>query len=126
MHTKQFPFPLTCKKCSRNNYIHTTSGVTYITDIAVGKLHGHDKPLLPKLKPEEAVKTLSHVSSSIPRNQPQLVTNVPITRGMGRAGLKRKVTGTNPFPKPKVIFQSPQIQRPTVHSLKLQSLKTQK
>ena len=46
-------------------------------------------------------------------NHPQLVTNIPIRRGLGRLGLRRKVPGTNPLLKPKVFSQSHKIQRPT-------------
>ena len=53
-------------------------------------------------------------------NQPQLVTDIQIKRGLGRASLRRKAPGTDPLLKPKVFLQSPQIQRPTLPSQKLQ------
>ena len=52
--------------------------------------------------------------------QAQLLTNVLIRRGLGRAGLRRKVPGTNPLLKPKVFSQLPQIQRSTLPSQKPQ------
>ena len=42
-------------------------------------------------------------------NQTQIFTNVPIRRGVGRAGLRRKVQGTNPLLKQKVFSQSSQM-----------------
>ena len=47
-------------------------------------------------------------------NQLQLVTNVPIRRGMGRAVFRRKVPGTNSLLKQQVYSQSLQIQRLTL------------
>ena len=44
----------------------------------------------------------------------------PSKRGLGRAGLKRKVPGTNPLLKQIVFSQSPQIQRATFSSQKPQ------
>ena len=49
-------------------------------------------------------------------SQQQLVMHIPIRRGMGRAGLRRKVPGTNPLLKPKLLSQSPQIERPILPS----------
>ena len=56
--------------------------------------------------------------------QPQLVTNVPIGRLL-RAVLRLKVPGTNELLKSEVFSQSPQIQRPTLPSLKLQTSSTE-
>ena len=66
-------------------------------------MHGHDKPLPPHLKPEKAPKILSQLPSGATMNQLQLVTNISIRRGLGRAGLRRKAPGTHPLLKPKIF-----------------------
>ena len=81
-----------------------------------GKVHGYDEPLLPHMKPEKMAKILSQLPSRIPMNQPHIVKNIPIRKGLGRTGLRKKVPGKNPLLKPKVFSQYPQIQRPTLHS----------
>ena len=53
-------------------------------------------------------------------NHPQLVTNIPIRRGFGIASLRRKVQDTHTLLKPEIFSQSPQVQRPTLHSQKSQ------
>ena len=68
-------------------YILTRSGEQK-AGINVGKLHGHNKPLVSHQKPEKAAQILAQLPSSIAINQAQLVPNVPIRRGVGRAGLK--------------------------------------
>ena len=45
------------------------------------------------MKPEEAAKIISQLPSSTPMNQLQLVTNIPIRRGLGKTGLRRKLPG---------------------------------
>ena len=73
-------------------------------DTTLGKTDGHDKSLQPHLKPENAAKILSQLPISATYiNQPQIVSNVPMRREVGRAGLRRKVSGTNLFFKPKVF-----------------------
>ena len=72
--------------------------------ITVGKIHEHDKSLLPHLKPEKTAKILSQLlSKTASPNQPQIPTNVPITRRERTAGLRRKVPGTNPLLTPEVF-----------------------
>ena len=90
-------------------YIQTRSGAKK-EGFTVGKIHEHDKSLLPHLKPEKAAKILSQFSNNtaLP-NHPQIPTNVPISRRVGRAGLRSKVPGTKAQLKPKVFSQSPQI-----------------
>ena len=115
---KSFPFLLISKKVLQEKYhIHTRSGVQK-TCIIVCKIHGYDKILLPLLKPEKAAKILAKLPGSTPMNQPQLVKRIPIRRGLGRTGLRRKVTGLNLLVKPSVFFQSLQIQKPTLPSQK--------
>ena len=83
-------------------YIQTRSG-TQKADITVEEIHGHNKSLLPYLKPEKAAKILSQLLEVLSINQPQIPTNIPIRRPVGRAGFRRKVPGTNPLLKPKVF-----------------------
>ena len=105
-------------------YIYTRSGVLK-AEVTAGKVHGHYKPLLPHMKPEKAAKILSQLCSGTNMNQTKWVTNIHITRQLGRAGLRRKVPGTWPLLKPHIFSQSPQIHRPTLPSQnhKLQSHK---
>ena len=44
-------------------------------------------------------KILAWLPSSSPVKQPELVTNVPIKRGLERVGLRQKLPDTNPLPK---------------------------
>ena len=123
---KAFLYLFICKHYYKKNIIQTRSGAQR-AGLTVGKRHGHDKSLLPNLKPQKAAKILSLLPSSTSSiNQPQIITNVPIRRGVGRAGLKRKVQCTNPLLKPKVFSKSPKIQRPTLPSQNLQIPSTQR
>ena len=53
-------------------------------------------------------------------NKPQLAKIIPIRKGVGRTGLKRKVPSRNALLKPKVFSQSHHIQRPKLPSQKPQ------
>ena len=66
------------------------------------------------LNQKTTVKILSQLPSISPMNGPQLVANIHIRRGLVKACLRRKVPGTHPLLKPRVILQSPQIHRPTL------------
>ena len=48
--------------------------------ITEGKVHGHDKTLLPHIKPEETAKVISNIPSSSDMAKPHLVTNLPFRR----------------------------------------------
>ena len=76
-----------------NYYINTRSGAQK-AGITVGKVHGHDKPLLPHMKPEKVGRIISMLPRSSPLNQSQLVTNILIRRALGGAEFKMKVPGT--------------------------------
>ena len=80
-------------------YIQTRSG-TQKAGITVGKIYGHGKSSLSCQNPEKAAKILSQLPSSTTSiNQPKIPTNVPIRRGVGRAGLRKKVPDSNPLIK---------------------------
>ena len=55
------------------------------------------------MEPEKTAKILSHLASSTPINYLQLGTIIAIRKGLGRAGLRRKIPGTNSSFKPKVF-----------------------
>ena len=78
------PISFDLQEVLKEKYIQSRSG-TQKSGITVRKIHGHDKSLLPNLKPEKAAKIVPQLPS-IPStiNQPQIVTNVPIRRGVGR------------------------------------------
>ena len=78
-------------------------------------VHGQDKPLLPHMK-QKRQKIIFQVSNGTPMSQAQVVTDLPIIKGLGRAGLRRKVPDTQQLLKPKLFSQSPQIQRPALPS----------
>ena len=111
----------------QEKYYIQTSSIAQKEDITAGKIHGHDRFLLPHLQPEKAAKILSQLpSNTASPNQPLISTNAPTGRGVGRASLRRKVPGTNPLLKPNTFSQSPQIQRPTLPSQNLQIPSTQR
>ena len=90
-----------------------TVGTIQKVSITVGKIHGHDKFLLPYLKPEKAAKILSELPSyTTSINQQQRLANISIRRGVGKTGVIMKTPGINPLLKPKVCLQSHHIQRP--------------
>ena len=68
------------------------------------------------MKPKPSAEILSQLPIGMPMNQPQLATNIPINRGLGRAALRRKVPHKYPLLKLKESSQSLQIQRPILPS----------
>ena len=68
--------------------INTRSGA-HKAGTTVGKVHGHHKPLLPDMKPENAGKILALIPSGTTMTQCHLVTILAIRRGLGRASLRR-------------------------------------
>ena len=70
MHQTPIKIPISFdleEKC----YIQTRFGVQK-ADISAGKIQGHNKSLLPHLKPEKTAKTLSQLlSNTTSKNQPQ-------------------------------------------------------
>ena len=72
---------MTCKKYYKKN-ITFRLGLEQKKEV-IGKIHEYDKSLLPNLKPEKAAKILSQLPSSTPSaNQPQMVANISIRRGV--------------------------------------------
>ena len=49
------------------------------------------------MKLEKVAEILAQLTGSNAINQPQLVTNISIRKGLGKAGLRRKVSGTHPL-----------------------------
>ena len=93
-------------------YIHTRSGAQK-AEITAVKVHGHNKPWLSPMKPEiKTAKMLSQLPGWTPMNKSQ--PKIFPSRELGRAGLKRKLLGTHPLLKPKVVSKLHQIQRPTL------------
>ena len=85
----------------QKKYYILTRSETLKAGITVGKIHGYDKSLLSHMKPEKEAKILSQLlCHTISINQPQMSTNVPIRREVGRVGLRKKVTGSNPLLNP--------------------------
>ena len=71
-------------------YIQTRSGAQK-EGITIEKIYGHYKSLLSHLKPENTAKIIFQFPSNTAfQNQPQIQSNVPIRRSVGRAGLEGK------------------------------------
>ena len=49
--------------------------------LRLGKVQAHDKPLVLYMKPEKAAQ-ISKIPRHTSMNQPQLVINIPIRRGL--------------------------------------------